>query len=123
MNSKMKQLLTALALSTAVIAVPATVQAAEKAVSSVEQGKKLAMSKKKGNCLACHGVADGAMPGNIGPTIIAMKLRYPDKQKLVDKIWGTTETQVPNSMMPPFGQNGILTDSEINKIVDYIYTL
>ncbi|HBQ44330.1 MAG TPA: sulfur oxidation c-type cytochrome SoxX, partial [Thiomicrospira sp.] len=30
---------------------------------------------------------------------------------------------VPNSMMPPFGQNGILTDSEINKIVDFIYEL
>ncbi len=124
MNSKMKQLLTALALSTAVIAVPATVQAAEKAVSSIDEGKKLAFSKKKGNCLACHMVGNGVMPGNIGPAIIAMKLRYPDKQKLVNKIWGTPETQtVPNSMMPPFGQNGILTDSEINKIVDYIYTL
>ena len=124
MNSRMKQLLAALALSTAVIAVPVTAQAAEKAVSAVDEGKKLAFSKSKGNCLACHMVADGEMPGNIGPAIIAMKLRYPDKQKLVNKIWGTPETQtVPNSMMPAFGQNGILTDSEINKIVDYIYTL
>lgn len=124
MNSKMKQLLTALALSTAVLTVPATAQAAEKAVSAIDQGKKLAFSKKKGNCLACHMVADGVMPGNIGPALIAMKLRYPDKQKLVNKIWGTPETQtVPDSMMPPFGQNGILTDGEINKIVDYIYTL
>ena len=124
MNSKMKQLLTALALSTAVLIVPATAQADEKAVSAVDEGKKLAFSKSKGNCLACHAVADGVMPGNIGPMIIAMKLRYPDKQKLFNKIWGTPETQtVPNSMMPPFGQNGILTDSEINKIVDYIYTL
>jgi sulfur-oxidizing protein SoxX len=124
MNSKMKQLLTALALSTAVLTVPATAQAAEKSVSAADEGKKLAFSRSKGNCLACHAMTDGAMAGNIGPMLIAMKLRYPDKQKLVDKVWGTPESQtVPNSMMPPFGQNGILTDSEINKIVDYIYTL
>lgn len=124
MNSKMKQLLTVLALSTAVLTVPATAQAAEKGTSAIDEGKKLAFSRSKGNCLACHMVDDGVMPGNLGPALIAMKLRYPDKQKLVDKIWGTPETQtVPNSMMPPFGQNGILTDSEINKIVDYIYTL
>jgi len=52
-----------------------------------------------------------------------MKLRYPDRQKLVDKIWGTPDTLVPDSMMPPFGQNGILTDKQIDKIVDFIYEL
>ncbi|QCU90603.1 sulfur oxidation c-type cytochrome SoxX [Thiomicrorhabdus sediminis] len=125
MNSKMKQLLTALAISTAVVAAPvSSVQAAEKAASTVEQGKKLATSRSKGNCLACHMMGDGAMPGNIGPALIAMKLRYPDKQKLFDKVWGTPESQtVPNSMMPPFGEHGILSDDEISKIVDYIYTL
>jgi sulfur-oxidizing protein SoxX len=67
---------------------------------------------------------DGAMPGNIGPALIAMKLRYPDKQKLYDKVWGTDATNtVPNSMMPRFGKHGIITDAEISKIVDYIYTL
>jgi len=125
MNSKMKQLLTALAISTAVVAAPiSTVQAAEKGASTIEQGKKLAYSKSKGNCLACHMAGDGAMPGNVGPALIAMKLRYPDKQKLFDKLWGKPETRtVPNSMMPQFGQNGILSDDEISKIVDYIYTL
>ncbi|WP_228767089.1 MULTISPECIES: sulfur oxidation c-type cytochrome SoxX [Thiomicrorhabdus] len=124
MNSTMKQLLTALAISSAVIASPASVQAADKGATAIEQGKKLAFSRSQGNCLACHMVADGAMPGNIGPALIAMKLRYPDKQKLYNKVWGTPDTQnVPNSMMPPFGQNGILTDEEIGKIVDYIYTL
>jgi len=122
-NSKMKQLLTALAISTAVVAAPMNaVQAADKGASMVDAGKKLAYSKSKGNCLACHKAGDGAMPGNIGPALIAMKLRYPDKQKLFDKVWGKG-THVPNSMMPPFGRNGILTDSEISKIVDYIYTL
>jgi sulfur-oxidizing protein SoxX len=125
MNSKMKQLLTALAISTAVIATPvSSVQAAEKAASTIEEGKKLAYSRSKGNCLACHMAGDGAMPGNIGPALIAMKLRYPDKQKLYDKVWGTDATNtVPNSMMPRFGKHGIVSDAEISKIVDYIYTL
>ena len=123
-NSKMKQLLTALAISSAVALSPVTTQAAEKGASNIEQGKKLAFSRAKGNCLACHMAGDGAQPGNIGPALIAMKLRYPDKQKLIDKVWGTDDsTKVPNSMMPEFGKHGILTDDEINKIVDYIYTL
>lgn len=125
MNSKMKQLLTALAISTVVVAAPIkAVQAAEKGASTVEEGKKLAYSRSKGNCLACHMAGEGAMPGNIGPALIAMKLRYPDKQKLYDKVWGKPGTHtVPNSMMPEFGKNGILSDGEISKIVDYIYTL
>jgi sulfur-oxidizing protein SoxX len=120
----MKKLLTALAISSAVMAAPVATQAADKGASSIEEGKKLAFSRSKGNCLACHMVGDGAMPGNIGPALVAMKMRYPERQKLVDKIWGTPETQnVPNSMMPPFGQHGILTDEQISKIVDYLYTL
>ncbi|BBP46502.1 sulfur oxidation c-type cytochrome SoxX [Thiosulfatimonas sediminis] len=125
MNSKMKQLLTALAISSAVMTAPVSVQAADKpAASDVEEGKKLAFSRSKGNCLACHMAGDGAQPGNIGPALIAMKLRYPDKQKLYNKVWGTPDAmKVPNSMMPEFGSHGILSDDEIRKIVDYIYTL
>ncbi|WP_130536953.1 sulfur oxidation c-type cytochrome SoxX [Thiomicrorhabdus indica] len=123
-NSKVKQLLTAVAISSAVALSPVTAQAAEKGASTIEEGKKLAFSRAKGNCLACHMAGDGAQPGNIGPALIAMKLRYPDKQKLFDKVWGTDDSpKVPNSMMPEFGSHGILSDDEISKIVDYIYTL
>lgn len=123
-NSKMKQLLTALAISSAVVMSPVTAQAADKGASAIEEGKKLAFSRAKGNCLACHMAGDGAQPGNIGPALIAMKLRYPDKQKLYNKIWGTSDSmKVPDSMMPEFGSHGILTDDEISKIVEYIYTL
>ncbi|WP_243755291.1 sulfur oxidation c-type cytochrome SoxX [Thiomicrorhabdus sp. 6S3-12] len=125
MNLKMKQLLTAFAVSCAVMTAPVSVQAADKpAASDIEEGKKLAFSRSKGNCLACHMAGDGAQPGNIGPALVAMKLRYPDKQKLYNKVWGTSDSmKVPNSMMPEFGLHGILTDDEIRKVVDYIYTL
>lgn len=125
MNLKMKQLLTAFAVSCAVMTAPVSVQAADKpAASDIEEGKKLAFSRAKGNCLACHMAGDGAQPGNIGPALVAMKLRYPDKQKLYNKVWGTSDSmKVPNSMMPEFGLHGILSDDEIRKVVDYIYTL
>ena len=121
LKSKGKQLLSVLAISTAIIITPLTAQSANK--GAMEAGKKLTFLRKKGNCLACHAMKGANLPGNIGPMIVAMKLRYPDRQKLVDKIWGKPGTLVPDSMMPPFGQNGILTDKEINKIVDFIYEL
>ena len=64
-----------------VATLPAT--AAEGAsASAIEKGKSVAFSRKKGNCLACHMMGDGAAAGNIGPPLIAMKSRYPEKAKL-----------------------------------------
>lgn len=96
--------------------------AAEKAVSVVDEGKKLAFNRKKGNCLACHQIAGGSMAGNIGPPLVAMKARFPDKSKLRAQIWDATKTN-PNSAMPPFGRHKILSDKDIDKIVEYVYTL
>ena len=39
-------------------------------------GQLLAMDRSKGNCLACHVIADGEQPGNIGPPLFAMKVDY-----------------------------------------------
>ena len=47
---------------------PKTVKAAEK--SAAEQGKEIAFHRKKGNCLACHKIAGGSLPGNIGPEFV-----------------------------------------------------
>ena len=96
--------------------------AAEKAESVVDQGKKLAFNRKKGNCLACHQLAGGNMAGNLGPPLVAMKARFPDKSKLRSQIWDATKTN-PNSAMPPFGRHKILSDKDIDKIVEYVYTL
>jgi len=92
------------------------------AASAVEQGKAVAFNRKKGNCLACHAMDDGTLPGNIGPPLISMKLRFPDRAKLRAQIWDATVNN-PNTIMIPFGRNGVLSESEIDLIVDYIYTL
>lgn len=88
----------------------------------VDQGKKLAFDRKKGNCLACHAMGGGQAPGNIGPPLLAMKQRFPDKAKLRAQVYDATAIN-PHSRMPPFGKHQILSGDEIDKIAEYIHTL
>lgn len=103
---------------------PVTATAAEeaKAASVVDQGKEIAFNNRKGNCLSCHMVQGADLPGNIGPPLVAMQARFPDKARLRAQIWDATTTN-PNSMMPPFGRHKVLSEDEIDKVVEYIYTL
>jgi sulfur-oxidizing protein SoxX len=86
------------------------------------KGKALVMEKSKGNCLACHFIADGKQPGNIGPPLVGMKARFPDADSLREQIWDAT-IRNPDTRMPPFGRYGILSSKEIDLIVRYLYTL
>ena len=88
----------------------------------IAAGKKLAFARKKGNCLACHVITDGLLAGNIGPPLVMMSARFPDKSILRAQIWDST-VKNPNSIMPPFGRNKILSDDEIDKIVEFVYSL
>lgn len=90
--------------------------------SSVEEGKKLAFDRRKGNCLACHVIAGGELPGNIGPPLIAMKARFPDEAKLRAQI-ADPRVANPSTMMPPFIPHGIISEAELDKIIEYVYTL
>jgi sulfur-oxidizing protein SoxX len=89
---------------------------------AIEDGKKVAFDRKKGNCLACHMIPGGSLPGNIGPPLVAMKARFPDKAKLRDQIWDATAAN-PNTIMPPFGKHQILTEEEVNLVTEFIYSL
>ena len=88
----------------------------------VEEGKKVAFNRKKGNCLACHKMQGGSLEGNIGPELVNMKSRYPDKAKLRAQIWDATVNN-PNTIMPPFGRHNMLSEEEIDWITEYIYSL
>jgi|TARA_B100001769_G_scaffold243850_1_gene212693 sulfur-oxidizing protein SoxX len=90
--------------------------------NDVQEGKKLTFDRKKGNCLACHMIDDGELAGNSGPPLIAMKARFPDREVLFNQIWDPTKNN-PNTFMPPFGKHGAITKDEINKIIEYLYTL
>ncbi len=99
----------------------ATVAAAEGA-SAVSEGKAIAFARSKGNCLACHMIEGGESPGNVGPPLIAMKARYPEKDVLRAQIFDATAFN-SDSAMVPFGKHRVLTEDEINKVTEYIWTL
>lgn len=90
--------------------------------SVIKDGKKIAFHRKKGNCLACHKIAGGSLEGNIGPALVNMKARYPDKAQLRAQIFDAT-TNNPNTIMPPFGKHKILSKGELDKVVEFIYSL
>ena len=89
--------------------------------SAVDEGKAIALNSKKGNCLACHKMEGGSLEGNIGPALVNMAGRYPDKKELRDQIWDATAVN-PNTIMPPYGKYKILTEKELDKVVEFIYT-
>ena len=90
--------------------------------TALELGKSLATERRKGNCLACHSIEDGQLPGNLGPPLLAMKARFPDRERLRKHIYDASLSN-RHSRMPPFGRHQILTDDEIELIMDYLYTL
>jgi sulfur-oxidizing protein SoxX len=92
------------------------------AQSAVAEGQKLAFDRGKGNCLTCHVIKGGDLPGTIGPELKDLKSKYPDRNELAAIIFDETKRN-PQTMMPPFGRNRILTDQDISAIVDFLQTL
>ena len=106
-----------LALATAVaMAGPAYAQ------SAAAEGQKLAFDRGKGNCLTCHAIRGGDLPGTIGPELKDINSKFPDRRDLVAIVTDETKRN-PQTVMPPFGRNHILSDKEINAIVDFLQTL
>ena len=88
---------------------------------AVSAGEQFAFDRGKGNCLTCHEIKGGDSPGNLGPPLTDMKRRFPDRGALIAIIADETKRN-PLSVMPPFGRHLILTDQEIEQIVDFLYT-
>ena len=88
----------------------------------IAKGKDIAWDRKKGNCLACHMIVGGDLPGTIGPPLIAMKARFPDRDKLRAQIYDP-RTANPDTIMLPYGPHGIMTEEEIDLVTDYVLTL
>ena len=122
MLKKKVLLMAKLSLMGAMLFSPAFAAEDTESMSSLEQGKALAFDRFKGNCLACHYVEGGELTGNYGPPLIAMKIRYPDRDVLREQIWDAA-VKNPDTRMPPFGRNRILTEEEIDLVTEYIQSL
>lgn len=84
-----------------------------------ERGKTIAHERSKGNCLACHIMKDGVQPGTRGPDLS----RYGALGKTDAELYSLIHdmrTRNPETVMPPFGTNEILTDQEIRDVVAYL---
>ncbi len=92
------------------------------AVDRIESGRALAFERHKGNCLACHLIEGGELAGNYGPPLVVMKARFPDRDVLRAQIWDAS-VRMPLTRMPPYGRHRILTEDEIDLVVDFILTL
>ena len=110
-------------LATAATLIALTVPFAASAQPSEPlDGKALALNRSKGNCITCHEFKGGDFPGSVAPPLNDMKARFPDRKELTAIIEDETARN-PQTVMPPFGRNLILTEKEISAIVDFLYQL
>lgn len=103
--------------------------AAAPAAEAKKEAKPIEMDAVKimtnpniGNCTACHAIP--AQPqivaGDMGPPFIGMKGRFPDIAKLRAAI-ADQKAIAPQTIMPPFGRNKILTPEQIDVVAQHIY--
>jgi len=90
--------------------------------AALERGKAIAFDRNAGNCLSCHMMDDGELPGNSGPPLIQMQVRFPDREVLRQQIWDAA-VRNPQTVMPPYGRNLVLSEEEIDLVVDYVLSL
>ncbi|CAI8222833.1 MAG: Uncharacterised protein [Marinobacterium sp. xm-d-530] len=116
----MRKLISALAV--AGVAFTGSAVAGSHSEAMIKEGQAIYHGKSRGNCVACHNIQDPItnQAGNQGPMIIAMKARYPNKAELRAQVWDATAKN-PLSIMPPMGKHNILTEDEIDAVVEYIY--
>jgi sulfur-oxidizing protein SoxX len=108
---RLRQTYFALALAGGVsVGLPAAAFAAEASVQTL-------ISQ---HCEQCHEIKGLNNFGNIGPSLLDLKERYPDRKEVAAIIFDETKRN-PQTVMIPFGRNMILTSKQIDAIVEYLY--
>lgn len=101
-----------------------------------ENGKKVAVSRRKGNCLACHvmPIPEEAFHGLIAPPLTGVGARYTEGQlrlRMVDAKLFNPNTIMPSFYkvegihrpLPEFEGKPVLTAQEIEDVIAYLATL
>jgi L-cysteine S-thiosulfotransferase len=95
-------------------------------VGNAANGQKLVADRGRGgSCLACHvmGPAGGAdLPGNVGPDLSEIGNAGREDEWLLNYVYDA-RVYNPQTVMPPWGTNGIFNEKEIGDIVAFLKTL
>ncbi len=86
---------------------------------NAEKGKQLAQARDRGNCLACHVMKGGSQPGTRGPDLS----HYGSAGRSDAETYTVVHdmrTRNPETLMPPFGTNEVLSDPDIRDIVAFL---
>ncbi|MDP5054051.1 MAG: sulfur oxidation c-type cytochrome SoxX [Congregibacter sp.] len=117
-----KRYLSSIVFSVACASVLAGVNARAADAQSIAEGQAIAADRDRGNCYSCHMAEGAEMTGNGGPPLVMMQLRFPERDVLKAQI-ADPRIRNPNTVMPPYGAHGILTDRELELVVDYVHSL
>lgn len=100
------------------------------------RGKKVAVDRKKGNCLACHvmPISSQQFHGEVGPTLVGVGSRYDEGELRLRVV--NPKILNPESIMPAFFKSkgfhrplkkfegkSVLKAQEIEDVIAYLKTL
>ena len=88
------------------------------------RGRALFMDRVKGPCTGCHLVpGDDVWPaGSVGPDLSTLADRKLPDAYLYQQLWDP-RVAFPNTIMPPWGAQGVFTPQELVDLVAYLQTL
>lgn len=86
------------------------------------RGKAIAMNTQRGNCWACHVLPGDPQGGTGGPALVNVGSWGRSDAELYQRIWDGRIVN-PQTEMPPYGSNGVLTDQDIRDVVSYLQSL
>lgn len=103
---------------------------------SAENGRKVAIHRKKGNCLACHAMPVPEQPfhGNVGPDLAGVGSRYSVGElrlRVVNPKFANPDTIMPafyksdglHRVLKGFEGKTVLSAQEVEDVVAYLATL
>lgn len=86
------------------------------------KGKQTAFARNRGNCLACHVMPGGSQPGSRGPDLSHFGSTGRSTAETFAMVWDM-RTVNPETLMPPFGTNAVLTEQELRDVVAFLLSL